>query len=105
MRRYLVDYARKKQSKRRGGHLIRVTLTDDMGLAPSQFELLGLGSAMEELERLHPRQAWVIDMRFIGGLTLDETAVELEVSRRTVIDDQAMALAFLRREIDRGSKT
>ena len=101
MRNYLVDYARRKNARSRGGHLRRVTLTGDMGLAPDQFELVPLGTAMEALEKLHERQAWVVDMRFIGGLTLEETAAELGVSRRTVIDDQAMALAFLRREISR----
>jgi RNA polymerase sigma factor (TIGR02999 family) len=101
MRRHLVDYARKRKSDKGGGELTRVTFTGDLGQAPDQFDLIPLGRAMERLESLHERQAWVIDMRYIGGLTLEETAEELGVSRRTVIDDQRVAMAFLRREMAR----
>ena len=101
MRLHLVSYAREKLSQKRGGELTRVTFTHDLGQAPDQFDLIPLGSAMEKLEKLNERQAWVVDMRFIGGLSLEETAEELGVSRRTVIDDQRVAMAFLRREIAR----
>jgi RNA polymerase sigma-70 factor (ECF subfamily) len=101
VRRHLCDEARKRNEKKRGGGLVRVTLVTDVvgGHEPFQPEIIAFGRAMEELDKLHPRQAWVIDMRFIGGLTVEETAMKLGVSDRTVKDDTRVALAFLRREI------
>jgi RNA polymerase sigma-70 factor (ECF subfamily) len=103
MRRHLFDAARKRQAVANGGHLVRVTLVtaEDAGHEPFQPEVIALGMSMERLESLHERQAWVIDMRFIGGLTVDETATELGVSPKTVKEDTRAALAFLRREASR----
>jgi RNA polymerase sigma factor (TIGR02999 family) len=104
MRNHLTDYARKKKAKKNGGHLNRVSFHDDMGQAPDEFELVAMGDAMEILEKLDGRQAWVIDMRFIGGLTVEEVAGELGVSERTVKNDTRVGLAFLRREIITGAR-
>ncbi|MDH4038819.1 MAG: ECF-type sigma factor [Candidatus Krumholzibacteria bacterium] len=101
VRRHLVDEAKKRRAEKRGGKMIRVTLVTDAvgGYEPFQPELLALGKAMEELERLHPRQAWAIDMRFIAGQTVEQVAKELGVSEKTVKNDTRVALAFLRREV------
>jgi RNA polymerase sigma factor (TIGR02999 family) len=103
VRRHLCDEAKKRKAAIRGGELTRVTLVTDAvgGYEPFQPEIIALGKAMEELEKLHERQAWVVDLRFIGGLTVEVTAEKLGVSPRTVKDDTRVALAFLRREISR----
>jgi RNA polymerase sigma factor (TIGR02999 family) len=103
VRRHLVDEAKKRRAAVHGGGLTRVTLVTDVeaGYEPFQPDLIALGKAMETLEQLHERQAWAIDMRYIGGLTVEETAEKLGVSPRTIKDDTRTALAFLRREISR----
>jgi RNA polymerase sigma-70 factor (ECF subfamily) len=101
VRRHLCDEAKRRRSLKGGGGLTRVTLVTDAdeGYGPFEPELVALGRAMEDLEKLDPRQAWVIDMRFIGGLTVEDVAAELGVSDRTVKEDTRVALAFLRREV------
>jgi len=80
-----------------------VTLDDALGLEasgpPRQLDLLVLDEAMVQLEKLEPRQARVIELRFFGGLTIDETAAVLGVSTDTVEDDSAMSRAWLARRL------
>ena len=102
VRRHLCDRAREEKSERAGGGLQRVTLSTDVaGYEPFQPSVIALGRAMDALEKLHARQAWTIDMRFLGGLTVAEVADKLGVSDETVKNDTRVALAFLRREISR----
>lgn len=99
MRQILVDRARRRQSEKRGGaHPERVTLT---GLASEQtgVDLLAIDNALRKLEQLSERQARVVEMRCLLGLTVEETAEALEVSERTVHAEWRLARAWLSREL------
>jgi RNA polymerase sigma factor (TIGR02999 family) len=100
IRRILIDYARKRNSAKRGGDWQRVTLWDGAAqTAPQEADLLALGDALDRLERLHPRQAQVVKLRYFGGLTSEESAYVLNVSRSTVADDWTVARAWLLSEL------
>ena len=98
MRHVLVDRARERGAVKRGGARAQVTLDDDMIAAEDQPEmLLQLHEALEQLEALNPRLARVVDCRFFGGLTEQETAAALDVTTRTVQRDWVKARVMLRR--------
>ena len=102
MRRVLVDYARRRKRVRRGGGGRKIEL--DSGLAPadmSEFEILALHEAIEKLATLDERQAKVVEMRFFGGMSVEEVAQALGVSKRTVEGDWRHAKAWLRAEFTR----
>ncbi len=103
MRRVLIDHARARKSRKRGGEWRRVTLAHEIGPSGEAgldaAELIALDAALEKLGRLDPRQARVVELRFFGGLSVMETAEELGVSRRTVEGDWTHARAWLRREL------
>lgn len=104
MRHILVDRARARRSAKRGGGQHPVTL--DEGLAASSErarELIALDDALGELEALHARQAKVIELRFFGGLSVEETAGILAVSAETVMRDWRAAKAWLSRALNRTS--
>jgi RNA polymerase sigma factor (TIGR02999 family) len=95
MRRILVDLARARRSGKRGGGLIRVTL--DEGVLPVERDtnLLRLEAALEALASLDERKARVVELRFFGGLTADETAEVLGITAKTVLRDWSFARAWL----------
>ena len=96
MRQILVDHARARQSQKRGGDRHRVTLDDNAAVSESKgVELLALDDALNRLEAIHPRKSDVVEMRFFGGLSAEETAEVLEVSRMTVERDWNFARAWL----------
>ena len=99
MRRVLVEHARTRNAAKRGGGSHRVTLT---GLHASDrqtdLEVIALDEAMERLAEIDPRQAKIVELRFFGGLTVDEVAENLGVSKRTVESDWTLARAWLLRE-------
>jgi RNA polymerase sigma factor (TIGR02999 family) len=96
MRRILVDHARAAKADKRGGGVRITTLTDGMADATSQVvELLALDEALTSLGRVSPRQAQVIELRYFGGLNVDEVADMLNVSPATVSRDQRTAEAWL----------
>ena len=96
MRRVLMDAARRRGAMKRGGDWIRVTLSEEMvALERYATDLLDLDSALHELAREHPRPARVVELRFFGGLSVDDTAETLGVSARTVKGDWALARAWL----------
>ena len=100
IRRVLVDNARKLRSQKRGGAAAKVDLTlSGFGKEDLGFELIELDDALRRLRTLSERQAQLVELRFFGGLTQDEAAEILEVSRRTVAGDWAMAKAWLYREL------
>ena len=101
MRRILVDHARGRMREKRGGEdAVKVQLEDDVALSPQRDEdVLALEHALQELEKLDPRQASIVVMRFFGGCTVDEVAQALSVSKRTVEADWTMAKAWLRRAL------
>lgn len=105
MRRVLVDHARTRLAAKRGGALQRVTLGDvGAGAADSgeDMDVLALHEALEELAVLDPRQARLVELRYFGGLGIEETAEALEVSPATVKRDWAVARAWLRRALAAG---
>jgi RNA polymerase sigma factor (TIGR02999 family) len=103
MRRILVDHARRHRSEKRGGERQKVTLAEAVfrpsGPDMDLDQLLELNAAMDRLAELDERQARVVELRFFGGLTTEETAEALGVSKRTVEGDWTHARAWLRREL------
>jgi RNA polymerase sigma factor (TIGR02999 family) len=101
MRRILVDHARSHGAHKRGGAAIKVTLTDGVALAPAPaLHLLALDSALEKLARDDPRKAKVVDLRYFGGLSVEETAHVLHVSPDTIKRDWRLAKLWLLRELE-----
>lgn len=98
MRRILVERARRVAAKRHGGGLRRVDLSDP-GAFESPETLLGLDEALTRLAGVHPRLARVVMLKFFGGLTLDEIALALDKTVRTVSRDWVAARAYLYREL------
>ena len=99
MRRILVDHARRRNLKR-GGGLKRVSLDDTAILGGSRgADLVALDDALNQLAKLDPRKAQVVEMRFFGGLSVEETAEVLKVSPVTVMRDWSTARAWLYREL------
>lgn len=100
MRQILVDFARAQRREKRGGQALRVSLSalneQAQELRP---DLVALDDALRELERLDPRQARVVELRFFAGLSLEETAEALKVSVGTVRRDWSLAAAWLYREV------
>lgn len=100
MRRILVDFARARLNDKRGGGVQRVTLDDAVAVvqAPS-MDLVALDEALERLGSIDSRQSQIVELRFFGGLTLDEAAEVLQVSRDTVKRDWRFAKLWLAREL------
>ena len=100
MRRILVDFARKKRAHKRGDGAVRVTLGDALAVStePGQ-DLAALDDALHALAAVDERKARVIELRFFGGLNVDETASVLKVSADTVVRDWSLAKAWLLREL------
>lgn len=100
MRRVLVDYARERQAQKRGGGIVRVSLSHglDVGVAP-RVDLLELDDALRELEAQDARKARVVEMLFLSGFTLPEAASALGVSVKTVQRDWDFARAWLYRNL------
>jgi len=102
MRRILVDHARTRRAAKRGGSLRRVTLDDIAGLGHNpELDLLDLERCLRGLAALDPRQAHIVELRFFGGLTIDETAEVVGVSHTIVEREWSLARAWLRRELAR----
>jgi hypothetical protein len=96
MRQVLIEAARRRNAIKRGGGVAPVTLGDDhVGVDAYASELLDLDRALTELERRSHRQARVVECRYFGGLSVEETAAALDVSPRTVKSDWALARAWL----------
>src|SRR5262245_52545216 len=105
MRRILVDSARARRNQKRGGGGVRITL--DEGLLVTGDEppdLVALDDALQALEKMDARRSQVIELRFFGGLTVEETAVVLKVAPDTVMRDSRLAKAWLSRELSGGKQ-
>jgi RNA polymerase sigma factor (TIGR02999 family) len=103
MRQILVDSARRHRGPQHGGGLPHVPL--DEALLPSTVrhpDLVALDEALKRLETVHPRKSRVVELRFFGGMTLEEAATVLGLSRDTVKRDWRFAKLWLLRELDRG---
>jgi RNA polymerase sigma factor (TIGR02999 family) len=100
MRHVLVDHARRRNAVKRGASVQRVTLNESADVAGrDEIDVLALDEALEELNRLNERQRKVIDLRFFGGMTVEEAAHVLEVSPQTVRLDWRMARAWLHQRL------
>jgi RNA polymerase sigma factor (TIGR02999 family) len=103
MRRILVDAARARGSRKRGGDFWRTTLGAAMELPNAiQPDLLDLDAALKSLAATYPRKAKVVELRFFGGLSVKEAAEALSVSEETIGLDWRMAKAWLARELSKG---
>ena len=101
MRRVLIDHARARGMKKRGAAAYLVPLDDDMAISPApNIDVLALDAALEALSRIDERKARVIEMRFFGGMTVEETAEVLKVSTDTVKRDWKMAKLWLLKKLD-----
>ncbi len=100
MRRILVDHARRRDAEKRGGSQIRLTFSDLVAVAPeSDVDLLAIDEALNRLAIMDPQQARIVELRFFSVLNVDETALALGISPKTVKRDWSVAKAWLRREI------
>jgi len=100
MRRILVDAARTRHSRKRGGDVVKINLDETAIVSPEPDEVvLALDVALETLQQLAPRQAKVVELRYFGGLTEDETAEVMNTTSRTVRRDWQFARAWLMREL------
>jgi len=105
MRRVLVDIARRRRAERRGGPAaVRVAIDDVDVAAPERgADLVAVDEALERLAGVDPRKARVVELRFFGGLSMEETAETLGISLRTAHNDWAFARAWLYRLLAEGS--
>lgn len=102
MRQVLVDAARRRGAAKRGGGAPLMTVDwEDERVDAYASELLDLDRALEDLGRRNPRHMQVVECRFFGGMSVEETAVALDVSARTIKADWALARAWLYRFLDR----
>lgn len=101
MRRILVDHARQHQAAKRGGskqQRLSITSAERVAKQP-QIDLLALNEALDELTVMDPQQAQIVELKFFGGLSIEETAEVLGISHATVERDWKMARAWLRRQL------
>jgi RNA polymerase sigma factor (TIGR02999 family) len=104
MRQVLIEAARRRTARKRGGPGANVVALDDAAVAAAVDcgdDLLALDAALDELARVHPRQALFVEMRFFGGLTAGEIATSLGVSETTVLRDWRAARAWLADQLRR----
>ena len=102
MRRILVDFARSRRYKKRGGGAMTICLDESMvPVGPPSVDVAALDEALERLAAFDPRAARIIELRFFGGLTVEETASVVGVSTRTIKHDWAAARVWLFGELSR----
>jgi RNA polymerase sigma factor (TIGR02999 family) len=104
MRRILVDTARSRGYQKRGGHARQVSLDEGLVVSePPSEDLLAVDTALTRLAAMSPQRAQVVELRFFGGLNVEETAEALKVSSETVKRDWRLAKAWLLRELAGGA--
>jgi RNA polymerase sigma-70 factor, ECF subfamily len=102
MRHILVDYARARQREKRGGEFHHVALDEAVSFSDEKdFNLLALEDALQQLAAFDPQQSKIVELRFFGGLTIEETALVLKISPATVKREWTMAKAWLYRKLNR----
>jgi RNA polymerase sigma factor (TIGR02999 family) len=105
MRRILVDSARARRYQKRGGGDVRITFDEDLAVAgDTSPDLVALDDALCALAKMDERRSQIIELRFFGGLTVEETAVVLKVAPDTVMRDSRLAKAWLARELSGGKR-
>ncbi|HEX6791294.1 MAG TPA: ECF-type sigma factor [Candidatus Krumholzibacteria bacterium] len=106
MRRILIERARRRARLKHGGGLARVDIDEnDVAVGSSSEDILAISEALDELEKLEPRIADVVRLRFFVGFTIEETAEKLAISPATVKLDWAFARAWLQRAIAEGRRS
>lgn len=104
MRRILIDHARAKKAAKRGGSKIQISFNDAIKFEDGKDpDLVSLDYALEKLTKLDERQGRVVELRYFGGLSIEETAKVLETSPATVKRDWKLAKAWLYRELSKGT--
>jgi RNA polymerase sigma factor (TIGR02999 family) len=103
MRRILVDHARSRRYQKRGGGAARVTFDEALVVADTGQDFEALDDALQALASFDERKSRVIELRFFGGLTVEETAAVLDVSVDTVMRDWRLARAWLQRTMGEGA--
>ena len=105
MRRILVDHARKHQAVKRGGGQTRISLDEAVSFPQDvEIDVLAVDEALLDLARLDPQQGRLVELRFFGGLTLDETAEVMGISRSTVQREWNMAKAWLYNQLSKSEE-
>jgi RNA polymerase sigma-70 factor (ECF subfamily) len=100
MRRILVDYARRRQYRKRGGGALQVSLANAESLSEDRApDLVALDEALRSLAEIDPRRSQVVELRFFGGLNIEETAEILKISPTTVERDWIIARAWLHKNL------
>jgi RNA polymerase sigma factor (TIGR02999 family) len=102
MRRILVDHARQRQAVKRGGsdqQRLSITSAETIVKQPA-IDLLALNEALDELAEMDPQQGRIVELKFFGGLSIEETAEVLSISHATVERDWKLARAWLRRQLE-----
>jgi len=100
MRRVLVEAARARRYRRRAADACRVTLAEDLMVSePPDVDIIALSEALDEFAQIDQRKSRVVELRYFGGLTVEETAEALGISAETVARDWRIARAWLRREL------
>ena len=102
MRRILVDFARARHAQKRGAAALQVSLDEALLVVAPGEDLIALDDALEALATVHARKSQVVEMRFFGGLSVEETAAALHISTDTVTRDWKVAKAWLLRELASG---
>ncbi len=106
IRRILVDHARGRKAAKRGAGAPKLSLDDAIGVAGGrQLDLIGLDDALNGLAKIDPEQSRIVELRFFGGLSIEETAAVVGVSTATVNREWAAARAWLFREMSRGGQS
>jgi RNA polymerase sigma factor (TIGR02999 family) len=106
MRRILIDEARARRAERRGGDNLTIALDEALDVEKGEdLDLIALDLALQSLAKINQRQSQVIELRYFGGLTVEETAEVLKVSADTVMRDWRFAKAWLKREMVRESNS
>jgi RNA polymerase sigma factor (TIGR02999 family) len=105
MRRVLVDHARGRNAAKREGSQHKLALDEAVSFAnEEEFDVLALEDALQSLEKLDPRQAKIVELRFFGGLSIDEAAHVLKTSATTVKREWTIAKAWFQRELSRNNR-
>ncbi len=100
MRQVLVDYARARNAEQRGGGLQRIEMQEELAISPEQLDqVVQLDEALKRLERENPRQARVVELRYFGGLSVEQIGALLQIAPRSVKRDWALARIWLFREL------
>jgi RNA polymerase sigma-70 factor, ECF subfamily len=105
MRRILIDRARARRSHKRGGEAADIPMTDWVGAVPARGEeLLALDESLTRLSESDPRKGQIVELRYFGGLTVEETGEALGISPETVVRDWRVARLWLQRELASGGR-